>query len=202
MTILSSFPGFPRCAVAGTSLFCLIACSDPPQTLPSVSSPPPAPVDGVYRVTGTTTEVETGIGRRIGGLVVLRRDGAHYSTHFELSTEFHHEGRGEGMSAQIVGEGTGRVDGAQLQGTARTQLVFATVPGVDSRFAFIPRQVGPRIVSDTLAALRPDGTLEVEIESRAEPGQEYARTHTALVGTRVGDVGHPGELPELAALQP
>ena len=202
MFVLSSLPGIPRTAASCAALVCLAACSDAPHTLPSVSSPPPAPVDGVYRVSGTTVEVESGIGRRISGLVVLRQKGAHYSTHFELSTEFRHDGRGEGMSAEVVGQGTGKIDGSHLHGTARTQLVLATVPGVDSRFAFLPRQVGPKIVSDTVAEFRHDGTIEIAINSRPDAGHEYARTRTELVGHRVGDVGHPGKLPELAALRP
>jgi hypothetical protein len=68
---------------------------------------------------------------------------------------------------------------------AHTQLVIQTVPGVDTDFAYIPRVVGPRLVSDWTARLERDGTLVVELANRGEEGEDYVPTKTTLRGRRV-----------------
>jgi hypothetical protein len=61
---------------------------------------------------------------------------------------------------------------------------MAAVPGVDTKFAFVPRIVGPRLVSTTVGQLAPDGTLKIEIDNEPAEGQDYAPTRTTLRGTR------------------
>jgi hypothetical protein len=76
------------------------------------------------------------------------------------------------------------------------------IPGVDTKFAFLPRQVGPRIVSTSVAKVLPDGRIEIEIESKPHEGEQYVPTRTALTGRRVGEVGRAPELPDVAAPPP
>jgi hypothetical protein len=60
-----------------------------------------------------------------------------------------------------------------------------TVPGVDTGFAFIPRQVGPRLVSTWVARLETDGTLLIELTNQGAMGETYSPTKTTLRGKRV-----------------
>jgi hypothetical protein len=193
-----SFPLLRYLPITTIAVLLLTGCGDP-------AVEPIAPVDeirqvgGIYRVSGTTLELSSGISRNISGLLVVRQEGEHYSTKFELATEYRQQGRGDGMSAEVIGAGTGRVDGDTLRGTATTQFVLAMIPGIDTKFAFLPRQVGPRVLSTTVAKMLPDGRIEIEIESRPQQGEEYVPTRTALTGHRVGDVGRAPDLPEIAA---
>ena len=203
--------------VPAAALFCtpffintLVSCDggDAPATgafsgPETVADSPPPDFAGVYRVAGRTVEIESGASREIVGLVVLREDQGEYSTNFDLSTGFKGKGNDPGVSVEVVGRGTGRVDEDDtLRGTARTQLVRAAIPGVDARFALLPRIVGPRIVSSTVARIRPDGTLVVEIESTAESGESYAATRTTVIGHRVGEIGSPLGLPAVGSGPP
>jgi len=171
---------------------CALACSGVDE--PARSNPAPD-FDGIYRVSGTSVEIEGGSSRQISGLVVLRQEGDHYRTNFDLETEYLVENEGDGMSAALIGEGSGRVEGDDLRGSASTQFVLATVPGVHASFALLPRKVGPRIVSNTSAHMRSDGSIAIEIESRPRPGEQYSPTRTQLLGYRVGDVGRAPDLP-------
>ena len=74
-------------------------------------------------------------------------------------------------------------------GTARTQIVVSSVPGVDTGFAFIPRMVSTRIVSTSIGEFGPGGTLSLEIQSEAAEGEDYVSTRTKLSGKRVEDPG-------------
>ena len=193
----------PRCYLhwllaAGTTWLVAFGCGDSATDRVAEESGP-RDFAGVYRVSGTTVELASGITRQLSGHVALRQEGEHYTTNFELSTEYLQQGQGDGMSAEVIGEGTGRVEGDMLRGSARTQFVLATVPGIDAGFAFVPRRVGPRIVSSTVAHLRQDGSIEIEIESQPEAGQQYRPTRTTLLGERIGAVGEAPSLPEVAA---
>lgn len=189
----SKHPRRHHLALLAASAAAAIACSSATE---DVAPAPPPSFDGVYRVSGTSVEIEGGASRDVSGLVVLRQEGSHYRTNFDLETEYKvgADGEGDGMSASLIGEGTGRIDGAALDGTASTQFVLAIVPGVHADFALLPRRVGPRITSTTSARMRSDGSIAIEIESRPEPGEAYSATRTELLGVRVGDVGSPGEL--------
>ncbi len=137
----------------------------------------------MYRVEGTTTVKGTGMEREIKGTVILAQEGNRYTSTFSLETTFPTE---EGpIQADVIGKGEGRVEGTSLQGTAETQIVMASVPGIDSGFAFVPRYVGPRIVSTAMGQLEKDGTLLIEIESNPAEGEDYVPTRTTLRGTLV-----------------
>lgn len=183
---------------AGLALACGSESGEAPGSAPepeSPSEPPPvsarAPVpdvSGVYQVIGQTVDKQSGDTREIFGTVVVDQTGAEYTTSFELKTEYPMEGGS--MTADVIGEGAGRVEGDRMVGTSRTQLVMAMVPGVDTAFAFMPRKIGPRIVSRTDGTVAPDGTLEFRVENEAasEGGQGYRPTRTTLRATRVADL--------------
>lgn len=136
-------------------------------------------IGGPYSVTGVTVDDASGAQRPIAGTVVLKVDGDKYTAHFELSTVFPGT---VSVAADVVGEGDGTIHGETLEGTSRTQLVIAGVPGVDVDFAFIPRQVGPRIVSKAVGRIFPDGTVRIDIHNQPQEGEEYSPTTTTLVG--------------------
>ena len=79
------------------------------------------------------------------------------------------------------------VEGATLTGTTRTQIVVSSVPGVDTGFAFVPRTVSTRIVSDSVATFDRDGKISIELENRPDEGQQYIPTRTILTGRRSMD---------------
>ena len=92
----------------------------------------------------------------------------------------------DGRIYRINFKGEGSIDGRALTGSASMQLVMATVPSVDPAFAFVPRMVSTRIVSDSNATVAADGTVHIEIENKPAPGEEsYAPTRTTLSGFRV-----------------
>ena len=145
----------------------------------------PKPISGTYDVHGITTPIGGEEGRRIDGTVILKREGDRYSATFNLDTTF--PGLGEPLQADVIGSGEGTISGRTLTGSTTTQLVVATVPGVDTDFAFIPRIVGTRIVSTSLAEIAPDGSVEIELQNRPAEGEDYRPTHTRLTGVRVSD---------------
>lgn len=152
----------------------------------SASAADPAaadPFSGTYDVRGTTVDSKSGDSRRIEGHLVLTRKNGHYAAAAELETDF--PTHGGALRTDVIGTGDGRASGSGLAGSASTQLVIQTVPGVDTDFAFIPRQVGPRIASTWVAHLEADGTLVVELKNRGAEGEAYAATTTTLRGKRV-----------------
>lgn len=145
------------------------------------ASEPPS-VAGIYRVSGTTTGRDRADARPIEGTIVLTQDGDRYRASFELSTlQPTLEGS---QKASVIGQGEGSVRGGALEGTARTQIVLASVPGVDTDFAFVPRAVTTRIESTSKASVGSDGRIVIEIDNVAAPGERYGATHTRLVGER------------------
>jgi hypothetical protein len=145
--------------------------------------PAPDPFPGTYRVKGRTVDQHTGDTRVIEGIVVLSEEDGVYTGTSELETQYPSEGGP--MDAHVLGRATGRRDGAELSGTAETQLVMGTVPGVHAEFAFVPRVVGPRLVSTWTAHFRGDGTLVIELRNEGREGEEYSPTRTELFGTRI-----------------
>ncbi len=168
------------CAAAAAGL--VLACDSPPD----VATPPPAPppsLAGIYQIEGVTVDKRTGAEREISGTIVLAQEAHYYTTTFSLKTTYP---SADGTAdADVIGSGKGTIDGDKLRGTAETQLVMATVPGVDTQFAFIPRIVGPRIVSTSVGSISDDGTLVIEIENRPAEGETYRPTRTTLKGTRI-----------------
>lgn len=141
------------------------------------------PYSGTYDVRGMTTDVKSGDQRRIDGHIVLAKKGKGWSASSELSTQYPSEGGP--VHTEVIGSGVGLPKGDGLEGVAHTQLVIGTVPGLDTGFAFVPRQVGPRIVSKWKAHLEKDGTLVVELTNQPEKGEVYSPTKTTLRGKRV-----------------
>ena len=98
---------------------------------------------------------------------------------FHLATTFPGSGT-DPIAAEVIGKGEGRVEGRKLTGTAHTQVVVASVPGVDPNFAFIPRQVSTRLISDSVTTIARNGAVVIQTESRGEEGEHYAPTKTTL----------------------
>lgn len=149
------------------------------------------PFPGTYRVKGRTVDLRTGDTRVIEGIVVLGEDDGVYTGSSELETQYPSEGGP--MDAHVLGQATGRREGEGLAGTAETQLVMGTVPGVHTDFAFVPRVVGPRLVSTWTARFRGDGTLVIELHNEGSEGEQYSPTRTELYGTRVADEPAPDD---------
>lgn len=195
----------PSAATAAALLAALAAaCGEAPPDAAEPSAPEPeAPaaerdLSGVYQVVGRTVDQQTGDTRELVGTVVFQQEGDRYTTRFEMKTEYPVEGGA--IAADVLGEGSGRIEGDRLEGRSHTQLVLSTVPGVDTGFAFVPREVGPRIESRTQGSVLADGTIEFDArnEAAAEGGQGYRPTHTTLRATRVADIG-PGDLEGVAS---
>lgn len=164
-----------------------------PAAAPPAESAAPASIAGTYRVSGTTSEQGSDASRRIEGTIVLTQDGDAYRASFQLST-LYPTPEGDHQAA-VIGKGEGSVRGSELEGTAHTQLVVASVPGVDTDFAFAPRAVTTRIESTSKASLGPGGKLVIEIDNVPAAGERYRPTHTRLSGTRIApaSAGPEGE---------
>ena len=128
-----------------------------------------------------TIGVEDGSQRPIHGVVNLVVEDDRYTAHVELETHFPGS---DAVAASVVGAGEGTVTGHVLEGQTDIQLVAASVPGVDVGFAFVPREVGPRIVSRSRAEFFADGSVRIDLENEPQPGQDYRPTRTHLVGHR------------------
>lgn len=148
---------------------------------PARAAEPARPQSGIYEMTGVTIDRATGTQRPIHGTIVVRIDGGRYTTHFELATLYPGS---HAAAAQVTGTGEGKVQGTRIVGEAHTQLVVTSAPGVDVGFAYVPREVGPRILSRSTASFFADGSVRAEIENAAEGESEYAPTTTTLVGYR------------------
>jgi hypothetical protein len=144
----------------------------------------PVQLAGLWKVEGATVEKDNEANRRtISGTVVLSQEGNRYTSTFTMKTVLPTP-EGASVDTDVIGKGEGEIQGRILRGTAHTQLVMATVPGVDTGFAFVPRQVSTRIVSSVKGEVKRDGTLALEIESSPEAGEVYRPTRTQLTGRR------------------
>ena len=155
------------------------------------------PISGMYEVTGVTVAIESGHKREIAGTVILAQTGDTYIATFNLNTTY--PGADQALPAEVIGKGSGSIKGRKLEGTAETQLVMATVPGIDPGFAYVPRMVSTRIASTTVANVSADGTVSIEITSEPVPGADYAPTRTTLHGSRVSAAGIGGKAPRAEA---
>jgi hypothetical protein len=172
-------------SVATAALASFVACGGTEQQLATeAETGEEVPIAGMYRVSGSTVDKATGEKREIGGTVILAVEGGAYTATYHLTTAFPGSGA-EPVAAEVIGKGDGRVEGRTLTGTAHTQLVVATVPGVDPNFAFIPRRVSTRLVSDTVTTIANDGSVAIRTDSRGEEGEDYSPTRTTLRGTRI-----------------
>ena len=156
---------------------------------------PATPIAGRYEVTGATVAVESGYRRDISGTVILSTEADTYTATFDLTTTYPDPAADEPIIAEVIGKGEGAVQGRTLRGTATTQIVASMVPNVDPGFAFIPRSVSTNIVSESVTTIAADGTVNIEIENHAAPGEDYTPTRTTLSGYRVakGGVGAGAE---------
>ncbi len=161
------------------------ACDSGPEPGSVDAAPPKAatPIGGLYEVSGVTRAARTGDEREISGTIILAEEGDRYIATFNLTT-FYPVG-GEALRAEVIGKGEGTIDGRTLTGTASTQLVVASIPGVDPAFAFIPRTVTTRIQSTVVTEVASDGEVIIELENQPAPGEEYEPTRTKLTGRRV-----------------
>jgi hypothetical protein len=149
------------------------------------------PIAGMYEVTGVTVARESGHKREIAGTVILAADGERYTATFNLNTTY--PGADQALPAEVIGKGEGRIEGRTLRGRAETQLVMATVPGIDPGFAFVPRMISTRVASSTTATVSAEGYVSIEIESEAAAGEEYTPTRTTLHGARISSAGLGGD---------
>jgi hypothetical protein len=173
-------------AWVAASLASLVACGAPeaPQPAAEVEEGEAVPIAGMYRVAGATVDKATGEKRKISGTVILALDGDDYTATFHLTTTFPGTGA-DPVSADVIGKGEGKIEGRTLTGVAHTQLVVASVPGVDPSFAYIPRHVSTRLISDSVTTIARDGSVVIQTDSRGEPGEDYAPTRTTLRGSRI-----------------
>lgn len=145
------------------------------------------PISGMYNVSGVTTETASGHQRKLSGTIILAEEGPRYTATFNLTTTY--PGGDESLPAEVIGKGEGTVEGRTLKGTSHTQLVVATVPGVDPGFAYIPRMVSTRIVSTSITRIAPDGSVQIELSNAPEGDEDYSPTRTVLTGKRVSAAG-------------
>ncbi len=167
----------------------LLSCGDS-ETPDAESAEAVIPIAGMYEVTGVTVSKDTGQERQIAGTVILALAGNQYTATFQLNTTY--PGQDAEVPAEVIGKGEGTVEGRTLTGTAATQLVISTVPGIDPAFAFIPHIVTTRIVSASTATIQDDGMMLIEITNLPAPGVEYSETVTTLRGRRVSAAGIGG----------
>ena len=167
-----------------------LACGEAEEAPPVSAAPPvaPEPLSGLYEVSGVTVDKATGAERGVAGTVIVDVEGGTYTTTFNLATNLPIRS-GAAQRAELVGQGSGRVADRTLEGTAETQLIVALVPGVDPGFGLLPRHATAQIVNRSKAEIAPDGAVEIDIDSEAAPGTDYAPTHTKLRGRRVAAKG-------------
>ncbi len=184
-------PGFSRALRAILALLAILtgstffACGEAENEAAEVDSAA-IQVSGRYEMSGVTTTPGTDQKRKIHGTIVLEEVGGKYKAGYQFKTNF--PGEGPPVDADVIGVGEGGVLNRQLSGTARTQIVVSAVPGVDTGFAYIPRLVSTRIVSQVTGEFGAEGALVIEIESQADEGEDYQSTRTRMRGKRVGGV--------------
>ena len=190
--------GLSIAGVVALAMLALGACSEQRDgdagPIPPVGAPPAGEhsIAGLYEVSGLTTELESGDQREIAGTLIMSQQGDRYTSTFSLRTMFP---TATGLlPAEMIGKGEGRVDGRMLTGTAETQIVMSTVPGVDASFAYVPRRVSQRVVSSSVTKITPDGRVSIEIRSEPAEGADYAPTQTVLNGALVSRPGRTAPL--------
>ena len=140
-------------------------------------------LSGRYRVSGETVDKATGVARGISGTISLQQEGGAYTTNFELRTVLPGS-EASPAQAQVLGTGSGQIEGRKLRGTADTQILSSPVPGVDAGFVGMPRQISARIRSSSLAEIAEDGSIRIEIDNEPAEGEAYRPTRTVLKGER------------------
>jgi len=191
------FRSFAGLFFAGCLALTGLGCGAEAPEAPATDDTPPSPIAGMYEVSGVTVDIASGSKRKISGTLILAEDGSDYTATFNLATTF--PGGEQELLAEVIGKGSGKIDGRTLRGEAQTQLVIAQVPGVDPNFAFIPARTTTRILSTSMATVAADGTATMEIENTPAPGQSYSPTRTTLHGRRLSAAGIGGAAEAAAA---
>jgi hypothetical protein len=180
-------PRFPLAILPALLALAVVACgsesAQTPDVATSAAASGPADIAGMFRVKGTTKVVGTDAEREIAGTVTLQQEGSAYTATFSLETLY--PGPDGPLPAEVVGTGEGTVEGNNLVGTARTQIVASRIPGIDPSFSLIPPTFGVKIVSSAIGELRENGEIQFEIENRAAEGERYIPTRTVVSGGRV-----------------
>jgi len=187
----------------GAALLVFSACErgSPPPAAEEAATVEPVPIEGLYKVAGTTVDTSSGRKRDISGTVVLADHGDSYAASFHLETIW--EGRDGMLPADVIGHGSGTIEGRMLRGSAETQLVISTIPGIDPGFAYIPRTTTTRLVSKSVTSIADDGSVLILIENSPAAGEIYAPTRTTLQGNRIGAAPLEGAgSPDVAAPPP
>ena len=73
---------------------------------------PPAPISGMYEVSGGTVATQTGDKREISGKIILAQDGDAYTATYSLATLY--PVGAEKLPAEVIGKGEGTIDGRKL----------------------------------------------------------------------------------------
>ena len=175
----------PHVLLLSLSAMLVIGCgsAEPPPVEAAAAEPDLGDLSGLYKVSGTTAQLDGTDERPISGSIRLTHVGDRFTTTFDLKTTF--PGRSDELKADVIGWGEGQVENGTMTGTTETQLVVSTVPGVDPSFAFIPRVVGMRIDSTTTAQFLADGSVTMQVENAPGEGEDYRPTRTILKGERV-----------------
>lgn len=171
----------------------LLACGPAEEaTTPAPAEPVeehPIDLTGAWQVYGETVDIGGGNTRAIQGMLILEQDGDRYSASFHLTTNLPTD---DGvLPAEVVGHGSGSIDGRRLEGDSETQLIMGMVPGEAGRFPLAPRAYGPRLASTSTGEVLADGTLSFSSENTGVDGGRYRPTRTTLTGVRQGPPGPP-----------
>jgi hypothetical protein len=188
---------FARVAGISSTLLLALACGGADQSAApeaETEAVQGTPISGMYNVEGVTTETASGHKRKLAGSIILAEEGSSYTATFNLTTTY--PAGDQVLPAEVIGKGEGSIEGRTLKGTNHTQLVVATVPGVDPGFAYIPRTVSTRIVSTSVTEIAPDGSVQIELSNAPEAGEDYSPTRTVLTGRRVSAAGVAAARPE------
>jgi hypothetical protein len=180
--------------VMGSVAILATACSESETETPSPAVIEIVDVAGRYEVHGVTRTIGASEERQISGIIILAQAGTNYTATFDLETTIPGGGE-EGIPADVIGTGEGRIHGRTLRGMAQTQIVTSVVPGVDVAFAFVPRATSTRILSSSKATIDEADRIRIEIESKPAEGASYAPTRTVLMGSRVQRFEDPLPIP-------
>ncbi len=122
--------------------------------------------EGVYRVEGEGPSSSGEEPLRMSGYVVIERGARGLSTSYALLTS--EPTTDAAISGEMIGHGRGDLRDQRWQEQTRLQIVRSAVPGVDVRFPFVPREVGPEVLATVTGRMEPAGAIHLEIRGRSE----------------------------------
>ncbi len=143
----------------------------------------PAYIGGRFDLRGWTTLSQSGERRAIAGNVIFDQRGADYTATYQLGTRITTD---DGpRRASVVGRGSGHITGNVIEGSAETQLIFSSAPGIDVTVPYVPKRFGPIITQLVQGTVDESGELELRIEYRPVEGGPPEASSTVLRGRRV-----------------